>query len=614
MWNMNITSESVRRMTMFFVLSAIVLVCVAGSRARYVGSRIFWDNRTPTVVFSGAGYARMIQLQDGRLMSCSESGGIKLSYSSNMGKSWSSPQRIVNNVNNVPNCVPDLIQLSDGTIIVAYNPRPSQPYTGDRRYGIRLKRSTDNGKSWSEEINVYDADSVPESGCWEPSLLELPTGELQLYFADESPYTGSNTDQQISVSRSWDQGQTWSSPSKVSYRQGYRDGMPVPVLLNDGKTIVVAIEDNGYAYGKGDFIPATVRSTVDANWNLPVGGGSSKRKPAVSYSYCPIATGGAPYLRVLPGGETVLSHQSCYNHGDKQNMYVYVGTSMAMNFKAMSTPFYVPEDKAALWNSLAVIDTGVVVAVAGYGGKINMVKGYVKSELEVTYGTPDVNGIFAKGEGYATTDSKQVMLGGATETYTYADFAFDEDNIYIFCTVYDSEIDESGDTPDGISVALDLGGGCYNTPQSTSYRYVVTPSGSIAASVGDGSAWTARTESTAKVASRSAASFYTIEMAIPWKDMGTDGPVFGNKMSLCLEVNNKIGSEVKTERISDTRSSEPWTWMPLHIPNTVRVDGVKSTSSVDGEIYDLSGKRVTNAGKGVYIKDGKVVADSKGGI
>lgn len=584
---------------------------MAGSKTRYEGSRIFWDNRSPVEIFSGAGYARLIQLQDGRLMACCESGGIKVAYSKDMGATWGKAQKIVENVNDVPNCAPDLIQLSDGTIIVAYNPRPSEPYTEDRRFGIRLKRSTDNGATWSDEVLVYDADYLFENGCWEPSMLELPSGELQLYFADESPYT-KNGDQQISISRSWDKGQTWSTPAKVSYRQGNRDGMPVPVLLNDGKTIAVAIEDNGYSYGEGDFIPATVRSTLTSNWRTFVNAQSAARRPAVSYSYCPVAKGGAPYLRVLPNGETVLSHQSCYNHGDTQNMYVYVGSNKALDFKAMSCPFYVEESKAALWNSLAVIDTGVVVAVAGIAGKIKMVKGYAKSELEVANATPTVDGVFYKVEGYVTQDSKQLMLGGENGTYTYADFAFDDDNFYIYCRAYDKKRVETGTNPDCISIALDLGGGCYNKPQSTSYKLVVTPSLALTTYVGNGTDWTERENVSVEMKNRITKSFYAVEMAIPWKELGVSGPVYGNDMSLYLEVNNSDGTNVKTEKIPDTKPLEPWTWMPLHLPSPTGVKGVKETASTDGAVYDLSGRRIAKAERGMYIKDNKVVLESKG--
>ena len=105
-------------------------------------------------MFSGGGYARIIELQDGRLMAVCESGGIKIAFSQDKGSTWGSATKIVSNPAGIRECVPDLIQLSDGTIIVAYNPRPTSPYSEERKFGIRCKRSTDGGRTWSDEIFV----------------------------------------------------------------------------------------------------------------------------------------------------------------------------------------------------------------------------------------------------------------------------------------------------------------------------------------------------------------------------------------------------------------------------------------------------------------------------
>ena len=105
-----------------FPLLILLTVCCSGIKAsnvaRYNGSRIFWDSRSPVTIFNGGGYGRMIELKDGRLLACCESGGIKISFSSNKGRTWSSPTLIAPNANNTPNCVPDLVQLSDGTFVV----------------------------------------------------------------------------------------------------------------------------------------------------------------------------------------------------------------------------------------------------------------------------------------------------------------------------------------------------------------------------------------------------------------------------------------------------------------------------------------------------------------
>ena len=190
----------------------------------YKGSRIFWDMSSKTTIFPSGTYSRMIQLQDGRLLAVAEGGGVKISFSQDKGKSWSGARVIEENPDKMNYAVPDLIQLSDGTILVGFNPRPQEPYSEDRKFGIRVLRSTDNGETWSEPIFVFDAQNSFGDGCWEPAFLELPSGEVQCYFANENDYTTSN-DQCISMCRSYDKGETWSEPVKVSYRAGARDGM-----------------------------------------------------------------------------------------------------------------------------------------------------------------------------------------------------------------------------------------------------------------------------------------------------------------------------------------------------------------------------------------------------
>lgn len=527
----------------------------------YSGSRIFWDSRNPVQVFNGGGYARVMELQDGRLIACCEWSGIRISFSSNKGLTWKEPTTIVSNTNNVPNCVPDMIQLRDGTIIVAYNPRPSKPYTDDRRYSIRLKRSTDKGRTWSKEIIVYDAGPEPEIGCWEPCLLELPTGELQLYFADESPYD-TNGDQQISVCRSFDKGLTWSAPECVSYRAGFRDGMPVPVLLQDSTTIAVAIEDNGWGYN--DFLPTIVRNPISRNWNNYVPASSPYRVKAIDYNYCPVATGGAPYLRVLPNGETVLSHQSPYNHSGKQDMYVYVGNKLARNFKAMSSPFPVPQTQQALWNSLAVIDTGVVVAVSGYGGGVKMVKGYPRHQIEVPYGHPVIDGDRTASEGYFSSKGEQILMGSETETYTYADLAYDEDSLYVICRVYDNKLVSEGEYADVVSIGIETASAPYTTPQKTSYKYEVSPNMTFVLFRGTGAKWEKQKVSASRLAFSRSVGFYTFEMAIPWSDLAQEKAPYGNVMTFNIQVANGDGSSLVVERISDTKPDGPYTWMPMN--------------------------------------------------
>ena len=601
---------TMKRILLFYICYFSLFSLLATTIARYNGSRIFWDSRTPVTIFSSGGYARLIELKDGRLLACCESGGIKVCFSSDKGKTWSSPTLIAPNSNNTPNCVPDLVQLSDGTIIVGYNPRPSKPYTEDRRFGIRVRRSTDNGKSWSEEIFVYDADYTFENGCWEPSFLELPSGELQLYFADESPYM-TTSEQQISLCRSFDGGLTWSSPQRISYRSGYRDGMPVPVLLNDKKNIVVAIEDNGWS-GIGDFLPTTVRTTLSNNWknNSYVSGNSSQRNRSINYNYCPIAKGGAPYLRVLPNDETILSHQSTYGDGDNMKMYVYVGNKQAKDFKAMSRPFYQGTTKGCWWNSLAVIDTGIVVAVGGLDGKIAMVKGYPMKQFMAPYASQLTDGRITSADTYYSPSAKQVPMGNETGTFAYTDFSYDNDMLYMTCLVYRRDARSEEPYPDGVVLYVETKGASTDVPMPSAYRFNILPNGILKISKGNGKDWVETELPTVQAAGVVANANYRIEIAIPWSEIGLSAAPIEQSPSINLEIITGDGSQQLVERIPDTSPLKPATWMPLKLieHDTTGNDEIKSEKlqvKNEGAAYDLSGRKSSMTHRGIFIQDGR---------
>jgi hypothetical protein len=157
--------------------------------------------------------------------------------------------------------VPDKLELNDGSILVCYNPRPFDIHPS-RKFGIRSKKSYDGGNTWEDERLLYEAGHEFENGCWEPSAVQLPDGEIQLFFADEGPYTHSS-EQNISLLRSHDNGMSWTTtPEIVSFRAGSRDGMPVPILLKNKRETAIAIEDNGFQ----NFKPYIIKSLADFRW------------------------------------------------------------------------------------------------------------------------------------------------------------------------------------------------------------------------------------------------------------------------------------------------------------------------------------------------------------
>ena len=158
----------------------------------------------------------------------------------------------------------DAIVLENGDIIAAAGFRGYKSYRTDvKTDGIRIRRSTDNGATWSAPQTVYIG------GVWEPSLLQLESGEIQMFWTNTHieglpKEQGGRTDDNstgTAMLRSFDNGYTWSSDINVPYdaqivaqqftKKGsdgnyYSGQMPVAWQLNNG-TIVLALE---VRYGK----------------------------------------------------------------------------------------------------------------------------------------------------------------------------------------------------------------------------------------------------------------------------------------------------------------------------------------------------------------------------
>ena len=570
----------------------------------YGSSRIFWDSSTRTTVFPTGWYARIVQLHDGRLMAACEHNGIEVSFSSDRGQTWSNPTRIAQNHDNIGMRVPDLTQLSDGTIVVCYNPRPEEPYTTDRKFGIRCKRSTDNGQTWSSEIFVYDAQHTFSDGCWEPSLLELPSGELQLYYSDEGIYTQSN-EQNISLCRSFDGGQTWGLPEIVSFRSGYRDGMPCPVLLSDHSEIVLTIEDNGWP-GVGDFFPTTVRCPLEVNWkNYYVDAASTNRAKTLDFTFCPNATGGAPYLRVLPWGETVMSYQSAYGRDGHLSMYVALGNEQARNFRSLQHPFKVDDKQTVLWNSLCVIDTGIVVAVGGVGSKIEMIKGYPVRRLQAPYAHATVDGQQSRDDGYYKPQATQILMGIERAVRTTADICYDADSIYFTARVSDRTAHALNNAfGDGVTLLLDVPGRLGKAPLDGMHRIFLRRAGTAQLSHGGDSKkrWTTDNNLHVHLQVTEKNTYYIVEAAIPWADLSVEEPSQGGVMYMNIEVQDNTQGDYYPEKeyLPDGRRDESWTWMELYLqpnPNPAGITShtIRRTPQAASCYYDLQGRRIADA-------------------
>jgi len=153
-----------------------------------------------------------------------------------------------------------IVPLPDGSLLGAMygwfegdeSPVPGQP--GSFRYRTFVVRSEDQGKSWEYLSTVgYDPEIGTEGYC-EPVIRMLPNGELL-----GLPRTGGNNrrfhqDNPLCVTRSTDNGKTWSEP----VRTGFEGVSPDLVVMSDGTLAcstgrpgawVLLSTDNGYTWG-----------------------------------------------------------------------------------------------------------------------------------------------------------------------------------------------------------------------------------------------------------------------------------------------------------------------------------------------------------------------------
>ena len=339
----------------------ILAVLAFWTSCNLVAGGIVWDSAHPVLVKEGGRYGRIIRLDDHTLLAGYDfKRAIQASFSHDEGKTWSPSIQIAASADgHLTNT--EFLLLREGGLLCFFDFRP-RPESG-QAFAIRLSRSLDGGKTWSPADTLYTAGQDFGDGCWEPAAIQLPDGEVQVYFANESPYRNSN-EQEITLLRSTDNGRTWAKPETVSFRKGSRDGMPVPVVSRNKAAIAVAIEDNGLS---GTFKPVIVSTRLErGGWRDGVVDGASDRRwgalarplPASMYA-------GAPYLRQLPDGRFILSFQmSATGDMNRSRMAVSLGTDQARDFSDPTFPFPDTTGGAQLWNSLFLKNDRTVTAVS----------------------------------------------------------------------------------------------------------------------------------------------------------------------------------------------------------------------------------------------------------
>lgn len=540
------------------------------------GGRLSWDfNSLKRIAGDNStynGYPRLIQLNDDSLLMVYESDGkTVVKKSTNSGDTWSSEVTVADSKDGVNMATPDIIQLEDGSIIVGYNPRPTENANDSEKFAIRTVKSYDNGDTWEDDTLVYEASNEFDNGCWEPSLIQLPDGEIQLFFSNENIYRDSN-EQNITLMRSENEGISWSeSPEIVSFREGSRDGMPKPILLNNESEIVVSIEDNGE---NNQFKPYIIQNSINENWNEIVTGSSNNRNYALKDELSPSVYAGAPYLGILKSGDVLLSYQGTENREtnniNNAEMRVVMGNSEARNFNRVSTPFRIPEGKSSLWNSFSVLDDNSIRAVTTTNAfsqnntsEVWMITGYFIPEIEAQQKKIDIDGV--KNEDI-WKDDFPIFIGGKGTTQLSANLSYDSENLYVLTEVKDNEISLGSDKPgenDGISIYLDPSNKSLVSPHSGIYKIILSADNIVSVYEGEDSNWSEISSNKILNKTENNNLGYYQEIAIPWSLVGGI-PAFNTRIGFNIELMEK-GSDSYFESIPSNKVDEPYTWSTLNL-------------------------------------------------
>jgi len=309
-------------------------------------------------------YPRIIRLSPDTLL-CSYHGGTASDYWINIylqrsfdnGQTWTSPAILMDKEKSAFGshywrfCNPEMTRLKNGWVLMSFVGN-GNPDTNDNSH-VMVMRSKDNGQTWSDPL------IIGHGRTWEPTVTQLPNGELELYVSSEAAWYQQSNDvfQEILYSRSTDNGETWTEFKRACYAPNRRDGMPSAIVMQGNKGILFSIETvNDGGFGS----PSMVHRPLNGEWDAtPWNGISTDKRWNVNVN----AFGGAPYTIQLPTGEIVVSAHVNGRNGVWQTSYprIVVGDSNGKNFTTPVTPITnLPASEGAYYNSLFLKDSETV--------------------------------------------------------------------------------------------------------------------------------------------------------------------------------------------------------------------------------------------------------------
>ncbi|MBQ2733399.1 MAG: exo-alpha-sialidase [Clostridia bacterium] len=395
-------------------------------------------------------YPRVKQMSNGKFILFYQNGnhGPDIYYClSDDGFEYGDPQLLFKGTADKLYSTCDALVLKNGDVLAIASYRLATNYL---RYpmqsGIVIKRSTDNGATWSNEQVIF-------RGCnWEPSLLQLESGEIHAYWTNTTGLStgeGTFTSTGTAIVRSNDNGYTWTgninkamsgqivSQQKTEVIKGvqmFSDQMPVAVELHNGR-IALALETR--LDRVGSFRISIAHS--DDNWATALEPFKDVGPSTKLAKYC---VGAGPYIGQFESGETLIS----YNR--KNNLTFRIGDDNSEKFGLEFSPF--AGVSTNYWGCFDIIGTHSIVTANEYRTKqgsteINyIVSGrlYLNHLVDAKAHAITVDGNSKEWEN--NTDA--LFVGSVSQAQCSTRFAKDGDKLAILCERLDYSRDPEGDT------------------------------------------------------------------------------------------------------------------------------------------------------------------------
>jgi len=502
-------------------------------------------------------YARIKKMANGNYIMFYHNNeiGASCSYSTSSDlKNWTFRGKIFNNYKitdskekenerRYANC--DGVVLSNGDILAAVSYRANSGYRDlPKDAGVEIKRSTDNGATWSNPIEIYQGVN------WEPYLLELPSGEIHCYFTDSSRTGIKSTDTGTVMVVSKDGGKTWtpsfgSLPYYVIRMKWDENGntyfnhqMPSVIKLNGGNKLAAAMETNYL----GTYYISFAFTGDDGAWTHL---NPDQEGPVDSKNLQ--FKGSAPYLVQFPSGETVVS----YNEASVYKMKI--GDAQAQNFGPVYTPF----SGKGFWGTLNMTDSHRVIGAMPNtsAGKVMLAQFVLNHRISAIQRSVTVDGENLE---WANTDDA-LFVGEKSQAQATLRCSFDKDNVYFLVEVLDK------------SVSKDDFATIYLSPvtnddklASGAYRIKVSSEG-LKSTEAYNTAWTNNTDLGAKASAKvfdasntdnSNSYGYITEISVPRSKL--------NIQSGQILVNFSItDSQSSEDAISNPASTSTASWIPV---------------------------------------------------